>query len=448
MLNYIYSWLKKIGLDAAIAYTVLSRVVQAGGGIIAIIFVARELTTHEQGYYYTFASIIAIQVFFELGLSSIITQYAAHEFAHLKFDEESNLEGSEIHQSRLASLLQFCMKWFGVISVVLFFALIVVGIFFFTNFSKDVVVAWKQPWIVLCLATSLNLFIDPILAFYDGLGRVKDMAQIRFIQRTANLLFLIFFFILGFKLYASAMASLLSIGINYFQIAFSRRKELLIKIWKAKTKYSINYFQEIFPFQWRIAVSWISGYFIYQLFNPVLFATEGPVVSGQMGITIQVLNGITAIVMSWITTKIPAFSNFIARKEYDQLDELFNSTLLKVSCLYVFFLVLFVLGVWFMHDHNFVYSARFLPIVPTIIMSVIFFLNQIVFSWATYIRCHKVEPYLVFSIVFAVLTSTSTFVLGYKFGLSGIVYGYATLTAVSFVVSYLIFIKQKNILHR
>jgi len=116
VLKYLYSGLNKIGLDAAIAYTVLGRVVQAGGGIIAIIFVARELTTYEQGYYYTFASIIAIQVFFELGLSSIITQYAAHEFAHLKLDEQSNLEGSEIHQSRLASLLQFCIKWFGVIS--------------------------------------------------------------------------------------------------------------------------------------------------------------------------------------------------------------------------------------------------------------------------------------------------------------------------------------------
>ena len=34
------------------------------------------------------------------------------------------------------------------------------------------------------------------------------------------------------------------------------------------------------------------GYFIFQLFNPVLFATEGAVVAGQMGMTLAALNGI------------------------------------------------------------------------------------------------------------------------------------------------------------
>ena len=44
---------------------------------------------------------------------------------------------------------------------------------------------------------------------------------------------------------------------------------------------TISYMKEIFPNQWKIALSWVSGYFIFHFFNPVLFA-EGPVVAGQM----------------------------------------------------------------------------------------------------------------------------------------------------------------------
>jgi O-antigen/teichoic acid export membrane protein len=73
----------------------LSRVIQGGGGLISIFFIASYLTKQEQGYYYTFGSILAIQVFFELGLSGIITQFVAHEFASLKWKSPIELEGSE-----------------------------------------------------------------------------------------------------------------------------------------------------------------------------------------------------------------------------------------------------------------------------------------------------------------------------------------------------------------
>ncbi|MFK2504393.1 hypothetical protein ACIXPB_19920, partial [Bacteroides fragilis] len=89
----------------------------------------------------------------------------------------------------------------------------------------------------------------------------------------------------------------------------------------------MDYKTEIFPYQWKIALSWISGYFIFQLFNPVLFATEGAVIAGQMGMTLAALNGIQSLSLSWMTTKIPLYSGLIAQKQYRQLDIIFNRTL-------------------------------------------------------------------------------------------------------------------------
>lgn len=437
-----------IGIDGAIAFTILTRLIQAGGGIISIVFIANFLSADEQGYYYTFGSILAIQIFFELGLSGIITQYAAHEFAHLKWTGNFELLGDEKYKSRASSLLRFFVKWFGIIAIILFFVLLVAGRYFFSKFDCKLNIEWQKPWLILCLSTSLNLFIDPILAFFDGMGEIKDMARVRLIQKGVNIILLFVFFALGFKLYSSALASLIAILVNYIQILCSNRVKFLKTVWSSNSEWIISYMQEIFPYQWRIALSWISGYFIFQLFNPILFATEGPKVAGQMGMTLQVLNGIMALSMSWITTKVPLFSNFIAHQQYDKLDLSFNITLKNLLMVNAAMLFGLNIMVYILSYCNIGLAARFLPQIPTIIFSAICFVNQLVFAWATYLRCHKKEPFLVLSIVTAILTSISTVVLGNKFGLMGITIGYGVIVIViTSAWAYLIFVNKKKEWH-
>jgi hypothetical protein len=38
-------------------------------------------------------------------------------------------------------------------------------------------------------------------------------------------------------------------------------------------QHAIDWWKEVWPFQWRIAISYACGFFIFQLFNPVLFST-------------------------------------------------------------------------------------------------------------------------------------------------------------------------------
>ena len=77
--------LEKLGIDKAIIFTSSSSILNAFGSVFSVFLVVKFMTNLEQGYYYTFGSIVAIQIFFELGLNTIITQYAAHENAHLYF---------------------------------------------------------------------------------------------------------------------------------------------------------------------------------------------------------------------------------------------------------------------------------------------------------------------------------------------------------------------------
>jgi len=53
-------------------------------GPVGLYLIATFLTKSEQGYYYTFGSVLGLTVFFELGLSYVIIQFTSHEMAGLK----------------------------------------------------------------------------------------------------------------------------------------------------------------------------------------------------------------------------------------------------------------------------------------------------------------------------------------------------------------------------
>ncbi len=450
MIKLIKKYSAKIGIDVAIAYTILSRFIQAVGGVITLLFVAKYLSKVEQGYYYTFGSILAIQIFFELGLSNIITQFVAHETSNIKWQDRISFSGSKESGSRISSLLRFTVKWFVVIAVLLLIGLLIAGYAFFGKFSKgDNFVNWEIPWVILSIMTSLSLMLSPILAFFEGLGRIKEVAKIRLVQQTVQLFLVLLFFSLGFKLFSSPLAAILSFGIVPLWILLGDKKKLLIFIWHKIDVFTVNYREEIFPFQWKIALSWISGYFIFQLFNPILFATEGAIVAGQMGMTLAVLSGVLSISMSWINTKIPLFSSLIAKKDFNNLDLIFNKTLKQACFISSLGLIVLVFSVLLMRYFNVSLANRFLSPFYLSLLCLSTFVNQIVSGFAIYLRCHKKEPFLVVSIVMGILTASSTIILGKYFGIDGIVIGYTFLTVfVSLFWGASIFIKKRKIWHQ
>ena len=134
MASILHQIAQNIGMDKAIAYTSGARIVQ---GI--------------SGFNITFGSKLALQVFLELGLTGIMQQYVAHEASHLNLDENKQYQGEEQYQSRLASLVKFCLKWYSVLAGVVLVFLIIVGNIYFSKYgnSQSSSVEWKLPWIII-----------------------------------------------------------------------------------------------------------------------------------------------------------------------------------------------------------------------------------------------------------------------------------------------------------
>lgn len=444
----------KIGIDKSIAYSSGARVVQALAGVLSIFFISIFLTGIEQGFYYTFGSILALQVFFEMGLTGIMTQYVAHEASHLTLDTNGEYQGEEKYRSRLASLVHFCVKWYTVLALLVFVFLNIVGFVYFNRYgvSQGEEVLWSTPWSLICISTSIQLFISPLTSILKGLGYVKETSKISFFQQLIVPLCTWIGLACGLKLYVTGIGYLISSLIWFVLVARLDLVRVLYNLWRVPVTERVAYMTEIFPFQWKIALSWISGYFIFQLFNPVLFATEGALVAGQMGMTLQALNAINAFAMSWINTKVPLFSNLVALKNYTQLDDVFNKTLKQMIfvCTFLltsFFSLIVFLNVTQLQIGSSILAERFLPYIPMVLMMVSVLLSQYVFAWATYLRCHKQEPFLWNSVVIGVLSLLSTLILGNYFGLYGIVLGYFSLRILSNIWGRYTFVTYKNRWH-
>jgi hypothetical protein len=188
----------------------------------------------------------------------------------------------------------------------------------------------------------------------------------------------------------------------------------------------IHWGSEIWPFQWRVAVSWVCGYFIFQLFTPVLFASPrwGPVDAGRMGMTISVAGALSAVSIAWMNTKASPFGRLIALKQYAELDRIFFRSLVQSTAINALGSACVWSGVVFLLSRHVAIASRVLPPLPFGLFLTAGVLNNIVFAFALYLRAHKQEKFMVNAMIGAAYGAAMVYTLGRTYGALGITAGY------------------------
>lgn len=440
-------WLKRIsGVDRSIAYTILGRSWASIAGLITVLLIAHQLTPVQQGYYYTFGSLVALQVVFELGFSFVILQMASHECAYLTITEDGLVSGDERAHSRLASVLCKTVHWYAVAAALMFACLLPIGFFFFRRVaacSSD----WIGPWVLVASVACLNLTATPLFSFCEGCGMVPQVAFARLLQSIVGSLLGWGSLLVGCGLYAPGATILGQLLVALFWLM--RRERLLVGLYRLAPGGSILHWRtEVWPFQWRIAISWVSGYFIFQLFNPVIFAYQGAVAAGQMGMSLTLSTALTTIAISWVNTKAAPFGGMVERREFARLDAVFFRALWQSLALSVCGAASIWLGALLLRWYGVALAQRVLPPVPLAFLLIASVVNHAVFAEATYLRAHKQEVFLAVSVVNAVCMALSTWLLGRAMGAWGVSLGYMLVTVlISFPMSVCIFTRMRRNWH-
>ncbi len=418
--------LSRFGVDRTLAYGVLSRVAGSASGLVTLGVVVWRFDPGLQGYYYAFGSLVALQLFAELGLATVLVHFASHEWSRLRWEGQGPITGEADALSRLSSLGRLGLAWYGTAAVVVATGLALGGSAFFEGAAP--LADWRGPWLVLAGLTGIQLILVPIWALLEGCNQGTGVYFYRFIRALAapSALWAAIFGGLGLWAMPISVAVDIVCGTLYLVVryapflrAFAARPAGIVIPWS----------KEIWPMQSRIAASWMAGYFVFQLFVPVLFRFHGPAVAGQWGMTWQLFSSVGGVASLWMVVRTPRFGMWIARRQFAELDREFaRSAILSVAVCGAGALTVW-LGLFALRRVDAGLAGRILPDLPSALLATAVILLQVSFAQACYLRAHKREPFLLLSLLQAVLTTATTLGLGVSFGAVGMAAGYLAVTA-------------------
>ena len=423
--------LTQVGIDQAVLFALSARIWQIVSGPITLILIATYLSPAQQGFYYTFASLIALQSFFELGFVIVITNVASHEWAKLTLTPTGQITGNAEALSRLVSLGRLVFKWYAIASIAFVLLVGMAGLLFMSQVDQTVL-NWQTPWLALVLCTGMLLWTQPFSALLEGCNQVATVYKFRLIQTVGGSFVVWTTLLFGGNLWCTVTASLVIIGRD-LGLLLIRYRTFFAPFWSVPTGPRMHWHSEIWPMQWRLAASGLVNYFALSLFSPIMFFYYGPTVAGRMGMTWTLTTMLQVVALAWVQTKVPHFGILIARKEYTELDDFFKRTLLVSISVIGLGALGGWLGVVLLNSYGFSLAERMLPPLPTGIFFLGVVLMQVSQCQSAYLRAHRQEPIMVMSVTTSLLTGLLVWLLGAQSGPLGAAVAYLA-TAVLVVI--------------
>jgi hypothetical protein len=398
------SFVNNIGVEREVLSNISLRLLQIITQLILIFSISSKFSSVELGYYYVLNSYAGMSIFFELGMSAVIMQNAAHESA--KISKELLFVDNNGLLSKLSSLFHFICKW-QIIASILFLVIIYSSSFFFFNVKQtheNQNIHWQVPLLVLLLSISISIIINGIYSFLEGCLFVFEISIVRIIQNISFIILFVIFIISNLGLLAYGLAQLFSLLLAVFFLSRQKVFIALRNIYKSVSdENSFNWMQDIFPLQWRVAMSSISGYFIFQIADLFAFKYQGPVLSGQLGFTMSLVNGIVIVSSVWTSSRSPMYANLVANNKINDLQTLFKRTIFSSIITFLFLgIAFFVFKLLFIDYYKLVFVGRLLNNYDTLLILLYSMCNVIIFSLAAYCRSNKEEPFLAPSVIGAV----------------------------------------------
>ena len=445
MFNRLHQIRRWAGVDRPVFFVVLARGWSLFSGPITVVLLGTFLSPESQGYYFTFGSVMALQVFLELGFAQAIIQFASHEFAQLRWAGDGTVTGHLPARSRLLSLGRLSLKAYAVMATLAPLLVGVAGQIFFQSRAQTGV-NWLLPWWLLCLGSGANLLLLPVWSLLEGCNQVEFVARCRLTMGIAGNIALW----LALTLRAGLFAASASTGIAFLMGAYllwRYRAPLLKQVVQEKLTERMSWRREIWPFHWRMAVSGISGSISSNLFNPTIFYFHGAIVAGQMGMTLSIVNSISAVAMSWMSTKAPRYGILISQRRYVELDALAWRATAQAFFVCLSGICVMLCGlVWL--KSGFVLGQRFATIPAAVFLSGTALISQVVYGQAYYLRAHKKEPFMWVSLMGSGLGAVAVIVGARLFGPVGTSAAYLLAGVLVLPVTTWIFYKKRHLWHQ
>lgn len=389
---------------------------QSFSGVITLVIISTFLTPEQQGWYYAFVSVAALYSVFEMGLASAILQIASHIFSGLSWGKNGQIKGAGLaaFESFTASALKIYVR------LALLFVLIALptGMYIFS--AKDISGlsgSWQLPWMFVLLATALNMLFFPFLAMAEGSGAINEVYSIRLLQGILGAVACWLALFCGENLWAAAMAPFAGVVVGSAWLIVRKRAWLLKALDNHNEKFGWR--NQVWSFQWRVGVSWISVFLTSQLATPILFYYQDAVTAGQMGLSLTIVHMLGIFSQSWIARDVPAMSVAASHGNWGRLDRIFFADFKHMTLVFLLGSVFLMLIYGMLSDTP--YVKRVLPFWQVIGLLAFVLLFQVTGALAAYLRSFRKEPLMLIYSVGAVLIVIGSLFTAGQYSSSGVV---------------------------
>ena len=404
-------------VDRAVVWAALCRLWTLISGPLSILLVIRCLTPEEQGYYYTAFSLLGIKIILDLGLCTVVTQLASHEWSRLSLADDGALCGDPVARERIGRLCCLVTSWFAVGSLVLVVGLSVGGLCFFSG-RLDGVGGWRWAWILLVAGTGLQLLTVPVRALLEGCNQVARMQKMNLGEQFWSKLVLFGALLAGTGIW-SATFSMLMAAVWDLGWLWKHYRNFLRSL-PLRSRGGLDWRREILPLQWRLGISWLANYCLGWLFTPVVFYFCGSVAAGQWGITQNLVKLVGSLAMVIMGVKLPLYGTLVAAGKLAELEARFRrGTILSLGLL---FAGMGATGGGIACLEYFLprFSERFLALEPSILLIVAEIFLASVVPCTVYLRAFKREPLYGVMAAGAAMMAGCTMFGAYRAGIYGV----------------------------
>jgi O-antigen/teichoic acid export membrane protein len=428
----LYKLLSYFEIDETVVFSALIKLWGIFSGLITVWLILSKFSVSTQGYYYTFSSILGINLFFELGLGPVIQNYASHEWSNLKYNSTYKIiEGDPESLNRLSSIFKFGFKWFIISSFFFFLILILVGSFFLMSL-KNQDQNWIAPWFLISFLSSCNYIFTPIWALLEGCNQVKKMYKFRFLQVVCNNLFLWFAIYFKLELWAISISTLISIITSILFLNKNYFYFLSQLINNKSQKINNRLKKDFLQLQVKSALNSFGNFFSYSFFTPIIIKFLGSSIAGKFGMTYSMISLIANFSTSILTPKLPSMAIYASQKNLLSLNNLFFKILKSA----IFFIIILSFVFFIIININYFkdYRDRLLDdnLIFLLLISQIFQTIQIIFG--SYMRAFKKEEVVFITLFQSFFVLISTYYFSKYYSLHQVTISYLFISVITTIL--------------
>jgi hypothetical protein len=364
---------------------------------ITLYLVATRLAPAEQGLYFVFVNVQVIAQLFEVGVGSLIVQYASHELPHLLWQTRGAIEGEAGVRTRVEWLLRRAGRWYVNAGLLFCVLALPLGMVLFTARSEPDGPDFARPWVATVLCTALYLPLIPLLSMIEGAGRLIPVQRMRIGQAVASALIAWVLIPTAGGLVAVATLAALQLAIVILWL-WRYYPELVASWWRAVTTAGEGAPQRIIdalpPTQTRTALGWIGGHIALQALTPLVLFYQGASAAGQVGLTLAITIVPFTFGMSWLQGRFPEYGALVSQRERTSLGRLAWRATLHGATVCVAASVAATTLVATLDRFSPALRARFLPTWAVAAMGFAMLATLLVQAMAGYLRAYRGEPLL------------------------------------------------------